>query len=295
MKKPMLIVILIIALFAVGCTPQISCDAPSEVLGNECCLDNDGDGVCDSEEVAKEPEIVLEPEPEPEVEIEPEPQSQGQDAEDVQEKVYQEYLAKLSASDRRMSKIVRTLVQKAMVTEENYFYRYSGPKRQQIEFWVKGDEMKVQILEPIQLDMSNLYNMVYLDRKSGKAEGYCETAGKSTCWKGHGPFSETVEANIKMTPKDWLLKLGDRPYFASQNTIDGVLYYIVDYPTDDGIYRVTLGNWKGWPREVALYKTNKPSQTVKADDSWLYEHMELGVVGDKELTPNSALATKPKK
>ena len=292
----MMFIVAVFIIAIVGCTPQISCDAPSKVIGNKCCADNNDNGVCDSEDVA-EPEPDAEVVVEPEAEVTPEELVQEPEpvVDDAEEKLYQEQLAKLSATDRQRSNSIRKLVQSAMVSEENYFYRYSGPKRQQIEFWVKGDKMKVQILEPDKIDKINRYNMVFLDRAKGTAQGYCEPAGKGICWEGHGPFSETAEANIKMTPKDWLLKLGDKPYFASQNNINGVVYYIVDYPTSEGLYRVTLGNWKGWPREVELYKTKKPAQGVKSDDRWLYEHMELGIVMDENLMPNSALATRPNK
>lgn len=57
-----------------GCAaPQ--CYPPNEIIGNKCCMDSDGNGVCDmDEEIVEEPEPVAAPEPV--TEPEPEPQIQ---------------------------------------------------------------------------------------------------------------------------------------------------------------------------------------------------------------------------
>ena len=67
----------LLSVLSVGCAPAIRCEAPSKIIGNKCCLDEDDSGVCDSEEpeVTPEPEATPEnePAPEPELEAEPEP------------------------------------------------------------------------------------------------------------------------------------------------------------------------------------------------------------------------------
>ena len=72
MKK--IILLLILSVLIAGCTQEITCDKPNILIGTECCLDQNGNSICDKDEVVKEtiqePEepVIEEPVPEPVVE-----------------------------------------------------------------------------------------------------------------------------------------------------------------------------------------------------------------------------------
>lgn len=295
-----IMILLVAVIFVVaitGCSSQISCESPSKVIGNKCCVDKNNNDVCDTEEVAPELEVEALVEPEvpaqPEALVEPEVSAQPEAPEESATN-YDEYLDSLAAPQRSKINSVRRLAQEALKREENYFYRYSGPGTLQNEFWVKGDQIKTQIYEPNKLDKFTKYNMVFIDRAKGTAQGYCEPAGKGKCWGGHGPFTETVVKNMRKTPKDWLEELGDEFHYAAQNKINDVLYYIVDYATEDGLYRVYLESWRGWPSRVELYKTGKPGEPgldAKPDQRWLYDDMDVGSVAEDDVIPNRVYAT----
>ncbi len=55
--------ILLIFLLIAGCTPQLVCESPSSVIDDRCCLDENDNNVCDSDEseLIQEPKILLEP------------------------------------------------------------------------------------------------------------------------------------------------------------------------------------------------------------------------------------------
>ncbi|HII72477.1 TPA: hypothetical protein HA265_07010 [Candidatus Woesearchaeota archaeon] len=292
MKKTLLVICLfLIGLMVVACAPQIRCEAPSKIIDNRCCVDSNDNDVCDSKEMTSpktqqppEDEAQAEPEetPEPEMEAEPEPEPQAEPEDDTQS--YEKYLEGLTAPERTRINTVRKLIQEASEREENYFYRYSGPGVMQQEFWIKGNKMKTQIREPVTLDKNVVYNMVYIDLDKGTAAGYCETGGKAKCWEGHGPFTETVNKNIRKTPKDWLLELGDEFMYKEQNKLNDVVYYEVHYMTDDGLYRVLIENWKGWPFRIELYKNGVYVEN-EYDSRWYYEDLDIGAVLDNDLTP----------
>jgi len=172
--------------------------------------------------------------------------------------------------------------------EENYFFRYTSPDILQTDVWVKGNHMKRTILRYDQVDKYNTYNMVYLNRESLIAEGYCETT-KAKCFEGHGPFTETYSKwNIK-TPKDWLLELDDDFVWSLDNKISDQLYHIVDYHKDGNIIRVYVNDYRGWPARVEIYEDEGQSldslPTGKPDKTYIYDDMDIGGVTDDDVTP----------
>jgi len=60
----MLVLVLIIA----GCSSQkVVCNKPYILVGSECCLDQDDNGICDKDEIKEEPEVEVKEEPKAEV------------------------------------------------------------------------------------------------------------------------------------------------------------------------------------------------------------------------------------
>ncbi len=62
MKKIILVCLLVLVLL-VGCGQKVVCDKPYILVGSECCLDNDDNGICDRDEVKEEPKIEAQEEP----------------------------------------------------------------------------------------------------------------------------------------------------------------------------------------------------------------------------------------
>ena len=191
-----------------------------------------------------------------------------------------------SREEQSKIKLVRKLLDQARTSKENYFFRYSGPDVLQTDVWVKDNNLKRAIYRYNELDKYNTYNMVYLNRDSLIAQGYCETT-KSKCFKGHGPFTETFSKwNIK-TPKDWVMELGDDFTWALDNKISDQLYHIIDYTQDGQTIRVYVNDYKGWPYRVEIHtSTNLDSITTKtAKETHLYDDMNIGGVSDDDVMP----------
>jgi hypothetical protein len=193
----------------------------------------------------------------------------------------------LPTDQQRRITQVRKLMDAARKSDENYFYRYSAPGISQTDVWVKGDLMKRSILRLDEVDKFHTYNMVYLDRVTFKAQGYCETT-KSSCPNGHGPFTEEFSKRKLKTPKDWLLELDNNFYWVLDNKIGDQLYHIIDYRRSDGTsLRLFINNYKGWPARIQTHSTLKPDsltpKTVTAE--YLYDDMDIGGVSDEDVTP----------
>jgi hypothetical protein len=65
MKKIIAIILLLSLVLVVGCSQQMVCNKPYIQVGNECCLDNNDNNICDSDEnqiIEDEPQEVEEPE-----------------------------------------------------------------------------------------------------------------------------------------------------------------------------------------------------------------------------------------
>lgn len=191
-----------------------------------------------------------------------------------------------SREEQSKIKLVRKLLDQARTSDENYFFRYSGPDVLQTDVWVKGNKLKRSIHRDNELDKYKTYNMVYMNRDSLIAKGYCETT-KSKCFEGNGPFTETFSKwNIK-TPKDWVMDLDDDFRWALDNKISDQLYHIIDYNKDGQTIRVYVNDYKGWPYRVEIHPgTNLDSITTRtAEEMHLYDDMDIGGVSDDDVTP----------
>jgi hypothetical protein len=236
-------------------------------------------------EVEEEPveleEEVEETEPEPEEVVEPEPE----DEEESEDTDYN--FESLPKDQQRRVKMVRNLLDEARDRDENYFFRYSSPSITQTDVWVKGDVLKRTIKRDTELDKYNTYNMVYLNQKTLKAEGYCETS-KAKCWEGHGPFKETFSKWDIKTPKDWVMELDNDFTWRLDNKISDQLYHIIDYRLEDKTIRVYVNDYRGWPGKVEVYPPNIKVDSIvtkAALEVYLYDDMDIGGVTDDDVTP----------
>ncbi|MBW2971867.1 hypothetical protein KY359_02425 [Candidatus Woesearchaeota archaeon] len=238
-----------------------------------------------------EPDVEMEPEPEQEVEpvAEPEPEPEVDEEPEPEAEEPEEYnLESLPKAEQSRIKSIRALLDEARGREENYFFRYTGPGVTQSDVWVKGDLMKRSIIMEAKVDKYNPYNMVYMNRNTLTAAGYCE-ARKASCPDGKGPFTESFSKrnNIK-TPKEWILELDNNFRWALDNKIGDQLYHIIDYNMDDKVVRLYVNNYRGWPARVEIYrgKTKIDSVITKgADDNYIYDDMNIGGVSDDDVTP----------
>ncbi|MBU2560668.1 MAG: hypothetical protein KKD17_00060 [Nanoarchaeota archaeon] len=265
-KRMVLISLIIISMLVFGCAQQMPA-APEEV----------GPGP-----VQEEPVAEAEPEPQPAEEA-----AEPAEAEPVEEPAGYN-LDALPKVEQTKIKSIRRLLDEARQREENYFFRYTAPGVAQSDVWVKGDLMKRSIIRADKVDIFNKYNMVYLNRATLKAEGYCETT-KSSCPEGKGPFAENFARrnNIK-TPKDWLLELDNNFRWALDNKVGNQLYHIIDYNMEDKVIRVYVNDYKGWPARVEVYngKTRIDSViTNTADAQYIYDDLDIGGVSDDDVTP----------
>jgi hypothetical protein len=268
-KRIITAILVLIMIFAFGCaTQQQPTEQPTEEPPAETA----------AEETQAEPEPAA-----TKTTKQPEPAAEETPAEDTSGYNFDS----LPMDQQRKIKYVRKLMDAARTTEENYFFRYSGPGVVQTDVWVKGNMIKRAMIRLDDVDVFNPYNMVYLNRDNGKAEAYCETT-KAQCPKGHGPATESYSKWKVKTPKDWLLELDNNFYFALDNKVNDVLYHIIDYRKDGKAIRLYIRDYKGWPGKVEIHNTEKPdslqpSKTIA--EQYIYDDMDVGGVSDEDVTP----------
>jgi hypothetical protein len=269
-QKIILASLMIIALLLAGCAVQQP-GVPSQGQETEAPAEPEPAEVTGPEpQPEKEPAEMLEPEPEPE----PEPESSYN-------------FESLPKDQQRKIKLVRNLLEEARTKDENYFFRYTGPGIAQTDVWVKGNMIKRQVYRPAELDKFTTYNMVYMNRDTLDAKGYCETS-KAKCWKGHGPFTESYNKWMIKTPKDWALEFGDDFTWALDNKIGDQLYHIVDFRKDGKTIRMYVNDYRGIPSRVEIYNRVTPIDSIitgTADETHLYDDMDIGGVSDDDVTP----------
>jgi hypothetical protein len=269
-----LVIITIITIFLLyGCSGSRENQAEPESLA----LEEKTESATNNEavnEVVEQTELSEEPE-----------ETKTISSEESEEEEYNRYFESLSMDEKRKIKSIRKLLAQARESDENYFFRYSGPGILQTDVWVKDNMIKRSIHRADELDKFKTYNMVYLNSETETAEGYCETT-KSKCFEGHGPFKETFDKWLIKTPKDWALELGDNFVWRLDNRVSDQLYHIIDYSKDGKTIRVHVHNYKGWPGKVEIFNSKKvDSITMTANVKYLYDDMDIGGVSDDDVTP----------
>ena len=284
-----LIIILMILVLSSGCAIQQQTikklnqqnSARSAVLGMDEDFEVEANTVEEVKEVPVEQDIV----DETTSKSEPTPKSELEQA-DEDTDTYS--IESLSKEEQMKIKLVRSLLDDAKKSEENYFFRYSAPRILQTDVWVKGDIVKRAIIRPDEVDKFNTYNMVYLNQVTLKAEAYCETT-KAKCWKGHGPFPEAYSKWDIKTPKEWVLDIEDNFRWVLDNRIAGQLYHIIDYEKDGQTIRVFVNDYKGWPGRVEVYdEVGIDINSITFNDAkeiYIYNDMDINGVSDDDVTP----------
>ena len=260
MKKLFVLLMVIILVFAVGCAQKVT--------------------------VAPEPVPVEEPEPAPVEEPEPAPVEEPEEEESLiveePEELDDGYdWDSIPRSEQREIKNIREAMEKAMGKDENYFYRYTGPDQYQYEYWVKGDKLKIQVLEEDQIDKTTIKNVVVLDRSDESAEWYCEHSNMNFCYSGPGPWPAVYAEFYRPTAKEWLSELGPDFRYRYDDTISGVSYSIIDYEKDGRLVRVWIDGWNGFPLQIDFH----PDMDSESEptESYKFEDMDLSVVDDDDV------------
>ncbi|MBU0461907.1 MAG: hypothetical protein KJ574_04955 [Nanoarchaeota archaeon] len=185
-------------------------------------------------------------------------------------------------AEQRQITSIRKAMDKALGKQENYFYRYTGPDQYQFEYWVKGDKIKIQAVEPVKLDKTTTKDMVYLDREKKTASWYCEHSNMNFCYSGPGPWPAVYSEFIRKTPKEWLEELGQNFRYRFTDNIDGVSYQVIDFTKDGKLVRVWLNSWDGNPLKIDFHPDLDSESEPTA--SYLFEDMESGL-SDDDVTP----------
>jgi len=271
-KRWALILLIVTAFLVVGCSNQVQPAPQNEVVPKE---------------TAVQPQQPVQEQVQAPVETATEPAAQETTPEDSNAYNFEQ----LPIDEQRKIKFVRTLLKSARDSNENYFFRYSGQGVLQTDVWVKGNIEKRAIIRIDEVDTFHTYNMVYMDRTTKKAEGYCETR-KAVCPKGPGPFPESYSKWYVKTPKDWTVELGDDFYWALDNKIADVLYHIIDYRENGKTTRVYVRDYKGLPGRVEVYGTTNPDSIIQGKgmlEQYIYDDMNIGGVSDDEITPGGVI------
>ena len=164
MKHGILLLVLVLAI--ISCQPQIRCVSPNTIIGNECCLDQNKNGVCDREDKQSAPPINLTP-----VTVVQPPK------EDAASPPVVEVVPQVSNATRKWE---------AKIAQKVKSYQYIGQVKGQFnaQFYVKYPKVRVDFTNAIPVNVlegtDNVVNHLYFDVVEKTALGVCE-AGFTLC------------------------------------------------------------------------------------------------------------------
>ncbi|MFC1755368.1 hypothetical protein ACFL96_18590 [Thermoproteota archaeon] len=223
------------------------------------------------EEIESPAEPVIEDVEEEELIVEEAPDESGYDWESI------------PRSERREIESIRKAMDKAVSRDEDYFYRYTGPDQYQHEYWVKGDNLKIQVLEQDLLDKTTIKNVVILDRSDESAAWYCEHDNMNFCFSGKGPWPAVYSEFYRATPKEWLAELGQNFRYMFDDKISGVTYNIIDYTVDGKLIRAWIDSWNGYPLQIDFHSDLDPES--EPTESYKFEDLDMSSVSESDVTP----------
>ncbi len=74
------------------------------------------------------------------------------------------------------------------------------------DFYVKGNNMKIKLMEPFIINATDMYDVVYIDLIEKKAKAYCEI--DEECFRIKGKvYDVSFSSYYRETPLDWAKKL----------------------------------------------------------------------------------------
>jgi hypothetical protein len=165
--------LLVVLIFLVGCAEKESCTAPLVMIGTSCCLDANGNNVCDSDE---------------------KPQVTEQAPEAVQEA---EVIPEEKPKEPEMNASTKELLTKALTNVKSMSYSYFGPPNpaKGIDITYKAPIMKVKYASTQYDDRKNPFDTVYLNMNAKTGKAYCE----KSC-SNDAEIQVSYDAHYKITP-----------------------------------------------------------------------------------------------
>ena len=172
---------------------------------------------------------------------------------------------------------------KFLAKGEEYSYKHTGPDQHQFPYWIKGDKVKIIVLDHSKLSNTVTKNVVYLNKKADVGEWYCEAPRPNSCVEGHGPFGYvTFDEYYRKSPRDWLLELGQDFKHVHDERIHGYTHSVVDFDVDGEIFRVWINTWNGLIIRIEHYADSNFRKEPIA--RYLFEDVKFEV-GDSEINP----------
>lgn len=164
------------------------------MIGNACCIDEDKSGICDSAEVEvveKEPLKVEEPAPVEPVVEEVDKGTEVTVTDSTPPPVDDPAIAKLIEKSKRRVKSLR----------------YTGHIKDtssKAEFFVKGNLVKVNILDPVNLGLDKMIDTLYFDTSTFLGHGRCQRVDALCKGSSRELFDVDYDKYYTNTPMDWL-------------------------------------------------------------------------------------------
>jgi len=274
--KKILGIILVIMMFAVGCSSAPSADdAPEQDEHTEQPVEKTAPPMAaddSDDEMPKEPSM---PNTAPEADVGEtvqEPESDGQ--EDVMEDT--EEPAAVSEDPK-----VKSLLSVADKKVKSYVYNYNEPPLNAgaDEWSVYGDKVKIR-LDRSDFNMVTYdYNTIYLDKAEKKAVGYC-FGSESECPDGEIMYTVDYEFWVRDTPHEWLDKIVAGVKGGSK-TIDGRTVISVSYDDNGKTYEVWVEEYNGLPLRIDIFEDDEPV------GAYNFAHMQYNTLKEDDMTPSS--------
>jgi hypothetical protein len=251
LMRRMYLLLLIVILFA-GCTNN--CAKPNLVIGNECCIDANNNGICDKNEPAKEP-----------------PQVEEQNTQELPPVVVQEEQAV-----KEMNSSTKELLSKSKTKVKNFAYYYFGPPdpAHGISFTYKGDILKVMYTTKRYDANKNPYDTVYLNITSKTATAYCESI--SSCDNRDLGIEVGYADNYRIMPTEII----DSIKFAEQTGVEQI--------DNKNAIKLSFDDSKGNKGNIYLWEFNGMPLIVEYTEPKAskleYRDMTVNSVEDTDIT-----------
>ncbi|MFH0870162.1 MAG: hypothetical protein V1866_03840 [archaeon] len=142
------------------------------------------------------------------------------------------------------------------VTSVQFNYVRSPDSLPQSTFYVTKDRIKVVLTSKTNFPPEAFFDVVYLNRATGTATGYCENIVTSGCPDRNKPFSLEFEKYVVETPLEWIAKLTKAELTGQSKMVNGRTGKEVKFEIDGNEGSMFVDSFFGLPLMISYQAEN---------------------------------------
>ncbi|RME53884.1 hypothetical protein D6783_00750 [Candidatus Woesearchaeota archaeon] len=176
---------------------------------------------------------------------------------------------------------VKEILERAKVRVTSYQYLLQSPPTNltQDEYLVLGEKMRINLLNFVQLNKTDGYDTIFVDKTKKTATGLCLSTTRRICRTATTHELPYTTIYTK-TPLDWLSEV-------KAATIKNRLIYqstpstIISYTTRDGRKaEMILSDYYGIPLKITIY-----SSSGEEEETYIFHGLSVNTVTEEDVTP----------